>query len=39
MKAVKVSIFSAGFCSCPEHIAIQGGRWRNIRFPAMFALF
>ena len=38
MSAVKVSIFAAGFCACPEHIAIQGGRWRNIRFPAMFAL-
>jgi glyoxylase-like metal-dependent hydrolase (beta-lactamase superfamily II) len=39
VKAVKVSIFTAGFCTCPEQIAIQGGRWRNIRFPAMFALF
>lgn len=39
MNAVNVSIFSAGYCSCPEHIAIQGGRWRNIHFPAMFALF
>lgn len=39
MTAVKVSIFSAGYCTCPEHLAIQGGRWRNIRFPAMFALF
>ena len=39
MHAVKVSIFTAGFCTCPEHLAIQGGRWRNIRFPAMFALF
>jgi glyoxylase-like metal-dependent hydrolase (beta-lactamase superfamily II) len=38
MTASKVSIFAAGFCTCPEHIAIQGGRWRNIRFPAMFAL-
>ena len=39
MSAVQVSIFKAGFCTCPEHIAIQGGRWQNIRFPAMFALF
>jgi len=39
VNGVKVSIFSAGYCSCPEHIAIQGGRWQNIRFPAMFALF
>lgn len=28
----------AGYCTCPEHLAIQGGRWRGIRFPAMFAL-
>jgi glyoxylase-like metal-dependent hydrolase (beta-lactamase superfamily II) len=39
MNTVKVTIFSAGYCSCPEHIALLGGRWRNIRFPAMFALF
>jgi glyoxylase-like metal-dependent hydrolase (beta-lactamase superfamily II) len=39
MNAVNISIFNAGFCTCPEHLAIQGGRWRNIRFPAMFALF
>lgn len=38
MNAVKVSIFTAGYCSCPEQITIQGGRWRKIRFPAMFAL-
>jgi glyoxylase-like metal-dependent hydrolase (beta-lactamase superfamily II) len=38
MNMVKVSIFTAGFCTCPEHIAIQGGKWRNIHFPAMFAL-
>src|SRR5512133_1684393 len=37
--AVKISIFAAGFCTCPEHMAIQGGRWAHIRFPAMFALF
>lgn len=39
MNTVKVSIFTAGFCTCPEHIAIQGGQRGNIRFPAMFALF
>ncbi len=39
MNSVKVTIFTAGFCTCPEHIAIQAGRWRSIRFPAMFALF
>ena len=35
---MKVSIFQAGYCTCPEHIAIQGGRRSNIHFPAMFAL-
>ena len=39
MSAVKVSVFAAGYCSCPEHIAIRGGRRANIRFPAMFAQF
>lgn len=39
MSTVKVSIFTAGFCTCPEHIAVQGGRRINIRFPALFALF
>jgi glyoxylase-like metal-dependent hydrolase (beta-lactamase superfamily II) len=39
MTCVKVSILTAGFCTCPEHIAIQGGHWHNIHFPAMFALF
>jgi len=38
MSSVRVTILKAGHCTCPEHIAIQGGRWRNIRFPAMFAL-
>jgi glyoxylase-like metal-dependent hydrolase (beta-lactamase superfamily II) len=38
-RAVKISIFAAGFCTCPEHLAIQGGRRTAIRFPAMFALF
>lgn len=38
MSSVSVTILQAGHCTCPEHIAIQGGRWRNIRFPAMFAL-
>jgi len=38
MSSVRVTILQAGHCTCPEHIAIQGGRWRNIRFPAMFAL-
>lgn len=38
MSSVRITIMKAGHCTCPEHIAIQGGRWRNIRFPAMFAL-
>lgn len=36
---MKIDILHAGYCTAPEHIAIQGGRWRSIRFPAMFALF
>ena len=34
----RVHILHAGYCTAPEHIAIQGGAWRHIRFPAMFAL-
>ncbi|MEW6405830.1 MAG: MBL fold metallo-hydrolase, partial [Chloroflexota bacterium] len=33
-----VHILHAGYCTAPEHIAIQGGAWRHIPFPAMFAL-
>ena len=36
---MKIDILHAGYCTAPEHIAIQGGRWRTIHFPAMFALF
>jgi glyoxylase-like metal-dependent hydrolase (beta-lactamase superfamily II) len=35
---MKINILKAGYCTCPEHLAIQGGHWRGIRFPAMFAL-
>ena len=35
---MKVTILRAGYCTCPEHLASRGGRWRSIRFPAMFAL-
>lgn len=35
---MKITILHAGYCTAPEHIAIHGGHWRNIRFPAMFAL-
>lgn len=35
---MQIDILHAGYCTAPEHIAIRGGRWRAIRFPAMFAL-
>lgn len=35
---MKIDILHAGYCTSPEHLAIQGGRWRTIHFPAMFAL-
>ena len=35
---MKINILNAGYCTAPEHIAIHGGRWRSIHFPAMFAL-
>lgn len=35
---MKINILHAGYCVAPEHIAIRGGRWRRIHFPAMFAL-
>ena len=39
VKAImKINILNAGYCTAPEHIAIHGGRWRTIHFPAMFAL-
>ncbi len=40
VKAImKINSLNAGYCTAPEHIAIHGGRWRTIHFPAMFALF
>ena len=36
---MKINILHAGYCTAPEHVAIRGGRWRTIHFPAMFALF
>ncbi len=36
---MKIKILNAGYCTSPEHLALQGGRWRGIHFPAMFALF
>jgi glyoxylase-like metal-dependent hydrolase (beta-lactamase superfamily II) len=38
LSTVNLHIFNAGYCTCPEHIALRGGRWQQIRFPAMFAL-
>jgi glyoxylase-like metal-dependent hydrolase (beta-lactamase superfamily II) len=35
---MKTTILHAGYCTCPEHIAIRGGARAHIRFPAMFAL-
>ena len=35
---MKINILHAGYCTAPEHIAIHGGRWRAVHFPAMFAL-
>jgi glyoxylase-like metal-dependent hydrolase (beta-lactamase superfamily II) len=35
---MKINILHAGYCTAPEHIAIHGGRWRKVHFPAMFAL-
>ncbi len=37
-RLMKINILHAGYCTAPEHIAIHGGRWRSIHFPAMFAL-
>lgn len=36
---MRISVLHAGYCTSPEHIAIQGGAWRRVHFPAMFALF
>ncbi|MBL8077341.1 MAG: MBL fold metallo-hydrolase [Anaerolineales bacterium] len=35
---MKINILHAGYCTAPEHLAISGGRWKTIHFPAMFAL-
>jgi glyoxylase-like metal-dependent hydrolase (beta-lactamase superfamily II) len=36
---LKITVLQAGFCTCPEHLAIRGGAWHGIPFPAMFVLF
>lgn len=35
---VTLTLLSAGYCTCPEHLARGRGPWRPIRFPALFAL-
>jgi glyoxylase-like metal-dependent hydrolase (beta-lactamase superfamily II) len=35
---MNIRVLHAGYCTAPEHVAMQGGRWRTIHFPAMFAL-
>jgi glyoxylase-like metal-dependent hydrolase (beta-lactamase superfamily II) len=35
---LKITTLQAGYCTCPEHLAIRGGSWRSLPFPAMFAL-
>ncbi len=35
---MKIRVLHAGYCTAPEHVAMHGGRWRTIHFPAMFAL-
>jgi glyoxylase-like metal-dependent hydrolase (beta-lactamase superfamily II) len=35
---VQLRILNTGFCYHPEAIVIQGGRWKQTRFPATFAL-
>lgn len=38
MNRVKTTWLSGGFCLCPEHLALRGGRHRSVPFPATFAL-
>lgn len=35
---IKLTLLQSGYCQCPEHVARGRGSWRNIRFPALFAL-
>lgn len=35
---VSLTLLSAGYCTCPEHLARGRGPWRGLRFPALFAL-
>ena len=35
---MEIKISHAGYCHNIERITIKGGKWKNIKFPAMFAL-
>lgn len=35
---VQVTWFKAGYCTHPEAIALRGGRWKSVEFPALVAL-
>ena len=35
---VTLTLLSAGYCTCPEHLARGRGPWHHIRFTAMFAM-
>jgi len=35
---VQVSWFKTGYCTHPEAIALRGGRWKSVEFPALVAL-
>jgi glyoxylase-like metal-dependent hydrolase (beta-lactamase superfamily II) len=36
--SLKIQFFQAGYCTHPEAIVIQGGRWKSAIFPSLFAL-
>jgi glyoxylase-like metal-dependent hydrolase (beta-lactamase superfamily II) len=36
--SLKINFFKAGYCTHPEAIVIQDGRWKTAKFPSMFAL-
>ena len=36
--SLSLTLLQAGYCQCPGHLARGRGSWRNIRFPALFAL-
>ena len=38
MTLASLTVLEAGYCQCPGGLARGYGSWRNIRFPALFAL-